>query len=452
MIALNDIKKIYFVGIGGIGMSALARYFNFNGVDVHGYDRTATALTKRLEEEGMAIHYEENVDLIPEGIDLVVYTPAVPKTHAELEHFWANDFPVKKRAEVLGIISRSKKTAAIAGTHGKTTTTSMLAHLVRSGGIDATAFLGGIAKNLDSNFAWGASDWVVVEADEYDRSFLHLHPDTAVVLSMDEDHLDIYGDKDGLENTGYKAFVKQIKPGGKMWVQADWHVEMKDIENVGSYGVEKGAIQAQNIVVKEGHFQFDYVNGDLKIEGLQLRMPGRHNVENATAAITLALEMGVEANRIPEGIKTFKGIKRRFDIAYQEGGQAYVDDYAHHPTELKAAIRAAKSFYPMKKITGIFQPHLFSRTRDFLDGFAEALDLLDETILLDIYPAREQPIPGITSRSILIRMRRGNKCILTKAEALQRIYDKPFEVLMTLGAGDIDRMVEPITEFLNSKR
>lgn len=432
-------------------MSALARFFHYNGVEVHGYDRTESPLTGKLEAEGMTIHYKEDLEKIPAGIDLVVYTPAVPDTHKELQYFRTGGFPVKKRAEVLGIISRSKKTAAVAGTHGKTTTSSILAHLLRASGIPVTAFLGGIAQNFNSNFVWGESDWVVVEADEFDRSFLHLQPDAAVIMSMDADHLDIYGDKNALHETGFLAFARKLNAGGKIWVQDDWKESLKGIEHLHSFGIEKGEVQAKNIRVAEGYFVFDYENGNTSMEGLQLALPGRHNVENATAAITLALHIGAEPGRIPLALKTFRGVARRFDFIVREKSRVYIDDYAHHPEELKAAIGAAREFYPGKKITGVFQPHLYSRTRDFIEGFARALDELDEAILLPIYPAREEPIPGVSSQLILKKMNLENKRLMSKEAVLETLKTEQPEVLLTLGAGDIYRLVRPIKEILEDK-
>lgn len=448
---LDDIKKIYFVGIGGIGMSALARYFNFNGVEVFGYDRTATKLTAQLEKEGMQIHYKEDIAVIPEGIDLVVYTPAVPAHHKELVHFRENGFPVKKRAEVLGIISRSKKVAAVAGTHGKTTTSSILAHLLRACDVESTAFLGGIAQNFQSNFVWGTNDWVVVEADEYDRSFLHLTPTIATIMSMDADHLDIYGDKEALHETGFKAFVKQVKDSGQVLVQHNWQSALDGLKTTG-FGIENGEIQAKKVRVEDGYFVFDYHNGPIVLEGLQLPLPGRHNIENATAAISLALTIGASSEKIPQALRSFKGVWRRFEFIIRTPEVVFIDDYAHHPSELTAAIGAAKELFPGKKITGIFQPHLFSRTRDFVDGFAKALDLLDEAILLDIYPARELPIHGVTTGLILEKMQLNRKANLSKEDTLKWIRENNVEVLLTLGAGDIDRMVQPIKEMLEGSK
>lgn len=447
---LSDIKKIYFVGIGGIGMSALARYFRHLGAEVHGYDKTETALTKKLVKEGMHIHYEENLSLIPDGIDLVVFTPAVPAGHLELRYFREQQFPVKKRAEVLGIISRSRKTAAIAGTHGKTTTSSILTYLLRKGGVDCTAFLGGIARNFDSNYVSGAGPWVVVEADEYDRSFLHLSPDIAVILSMEPDHLDIYGDETSILETGFMAFAKKRKAGGRLLVNHRILPQFQGKEEVQDYGLEYGAYHADNIRVEEGFFTFDFHGPEGLIEGLQLAMPGRHNVENATAAVAVALQIGVSKASVREALRAFRGIKRRFEIVYRDGRRAYIDDYAHHPSELRAAIDAARELFPGRRVTGIFQPHLYSRTRDFAGGFARALDQLDELLLLDIYPAREAPITGVTSAIILDRMTNPNRTLVSKAELPQALEGREIEVLLTLGAGDIDTLVQPIAQWLKT--
>lgn len=430
-------------------MSAIARYFNGRGVEVHGYDKTETTLTKTLVGEGMEIHYDENLDRIPENIDLVIYTPAVPATHLELQYFLNEKYPVKKRAEVLGIISRSMKTVAIAGTHGKTTTSSMVTHLLRTGGIDCTAFLGGIAQNYQSNFVEGQSDWVVVEADEYDRSFLHLAPDLAIILSMDADHLDIYGDHGQLHETGFKAFAKKLKPQGQLWLQADWADQIAT--NSGSFGVEKGDYCAEKIRVVDGFFEFDFTSPTHHFHGLQLAMAGRHNVENATAAIIIALQLGVEESAIRAGLKSFKGIKRRFEIVYRGPKVVFIDDYAHHPTELKAAINAARELFPERKVTGVFQPHLFSRTRDFADGFAEALSALDEVLLLDIYPARELPIPGVTADMVFDKIDHAQKQRITLVDFMTKLPDLELDILLTLGAGDINTLVEPINEWLKLK-
>ena len=446
---LKEIKKIYFIGIGGIGMSAIARYFNENGAEVHGYDRTETSLTKTLVNEGMKIHYEEDLNQIPKGVDVVVYTPAVPANHAELLYFQNNDFEVIKRAAALGIISRGMKTIAVAGTHGKTTTTSICTHVLREAGLDCSAFLGGIAQNFSSNFVDGKSDWVVVEADEFDRSFLQINPDIAVITSMDADHLDIYGDHETMLETGFRAFAKKIKPGGELLVQHNLLPHFKDFEKPFTYGVEGGNYSAENIRVEDGFFVFDYKSEAVELKGIRTTLPGRHNIENATAAITIALKLGLRPEKIKNALASFKGIKRRFDIIYKDEHRVYIDDYAHHPSELKAAIGAARELFPTRKLTGIFQPHLYSRTQDFVDGFAEALDNLDEIILMDIYPARELPIPGVTSSVIFEKMKNPNKTLVSKSELMEELKGRDVEILMTLGAGDIDVFVEKIKEMLS---
>lgn len=446
---LNSIKTIYFIGIGGIGMSALARYFKGRGVAVHGYDRTETALTKTLATEGMIIHYEDDVTYIPEGVDLVVYTPAVPRSHGELSYFFDNDFPVKKRAEVLGIISRSMKAIGIAGTHGKTTTSSITTHILTEGGIDCSAFLGGIAQNFESNFVEGQSDWVVVEADEFDRSFLQLNPTIAAVMSMDADHLDIYGDHATMHD-GFHQYVERTQAGGTIFKKADLPLSPKVADNVNiqTFGIEQGDFQSKNIRVEDGYFVFDYQSPIENMEGLQFTLPGHHNVENATVAIAIAQTLGVTADNIRKALLNFKGIQRRFEFRVRTNERVFIDDYAHHPSELKAAIHAARTLYPNKKITGIFQPHLYSRTKDFVDGFAEAIDKLDEIILLDIYPARELPMKGVTSTIIFNKMVNPNKKMILKQDLLEKLKLNDTEVLLTLGAGDIDKLVEPIEDML----
>lgn len=448
---MNDIQKVYFIGIGGIGMSALARFFNSREVAVFGYDKTATTLTKKLVEEGMKIHYKDDVSQIPKGIDLVIYTPAIPDDHSELNYFRNHDFPLKKRAEVLGMISRTQRTIAIAGTHGKTTTTSILTHILHEGGVECTAFLGGIANNFSSNYVGGNSDWVVVEADEYDRSFLHLHPEIAVILSMDADHLDIYGEDEAVKN-GFRIFGSQVKKNGKLLVNQKWIAEYlnkrKVQGKVKTYGLEKGDFYADKIKVSDGYFVFDFRSKKINILNLPFNLPGHHNIENATAAIAVALELGVSVDAIRRSLVSFKGIRRRFEIVYRNEKVVYIDDYAHHPSELTAAIHAARTLFPNKRITGVFQPHLFSRTRDFLQEFAEVLGTLNEVIILDIYPARELPIAGINSKAILRHIKNDAKELSKKQTLVDLLATKDLEVLMTLGAGDIDTLVAPIKKHL----
>jgi UDP-N-acetylmuramate--alanine ligase len=448
---LNDIHTIYFIGIGGIGMSALARYFHSRGVQVAGYDRTATELTRTLEAEGMEVRYEADVSSLPKDIDLVVYTPAVPAVHAELQWFREEGYPVLKRSQVLGIISAGMRTVAVAGTHGKTTTSTLTTHLLRSGGVDCNAFLGGVARNFSSNFVAGSSEWVVVEADEYDRSFLTLHPDIATIMAMDPDHLDIYGNAQNLLDTGFLAFADQLKAGGSLLVKAGLEEHFRGRQPVETFGIEAGDYRAVNLRVSDGYFVFDYQSPDHQIEALRHPHPGRHNVENALAAITVALKLGVSPEQIRQGLLDFRGIARRFEFLVREPELVYIDDYAHHPEELKAAIGAARELYPNRHLTGIFQPHLYSRTQDFARGFAEALDQLDEVLLLDIYPAREEPIPGVTSRTIAEHMKNPKLQLLGKAEVLPALRHRPLDVLLTLGAGDIDTLVNPITSWLTEE-
>ena len=459
---LDNIHIIYFIGIGGIGMSALARYFKMLDCDVYGYDRVQSRITAELETEGMHIHYQDDINMIPENVDLVVYTPAVPSSHSELTWFRANGYEVKKRAEVLGIISRSKKTIAVAGTHGKTTTTSIITHVLRTGGIDCTAFLGGIANNIQSNFVFGQSEWVVIEADEFDRSFLQLSPYYSVITSTDPDHLDIYGEHDEMLE-GYTEFARKTNPKGKVFLnegiqlnfnKTDINSDINHRFQTDAYGINKGKNHAHNIRVEDGYFVFDFkctLSSHSDINDIKFTLPGRHNIENAVAAITIALELNINPEKIKEALATFKGIWRRFEFIIREEDFVYIDDYAHHPSELKAAINAARELYPTKEITGIFQPHLYSRTRDFSKGFAEALDGLDKVLLMDIYPARELPIEGVTSDIILDQMQILDKKRVSKENLLQELKLFEPEVLLTLGAGDIDRFILPIQELFSKK-
>ena len=445
----NAIKHIYFIGIGGIGMSALARYFKKHGAAVYGYDRTETALTRALAAEGMHVHYEDNVSFIPENIDLVVYTPAVPKDHAELNWFRQHEYPVMKRAEVLGVISKAKRCIAIAGTHGKTTTSTMTSHLLRACGIDATAFVGGISLNLGGNFVEGSSDWVVVEADEYDRSFLHLEPEIAVLNSLDPDHLDIYGSPESVVES-YKTFVRQIRKGGKLIYRHGLPLEDVAAElrasgrQVFTFGIDEGDFEAFNVRVENEQMAFGLRSGIFNWNDLRLNYPGRHNVLNATAAIAASLSAGGFSPELRGALASFKGVKRRFEYIIRRPDLVYVDDYAHHPAELEAVIAAARMMFPTRKLTGVFQPHLYTRTRDFAEAFAEALKGLDTCILLDIYPAREQPIEGVDSAMIAKLMDHPDTILTTKNDLLNVLKNRHIEVLMTLGAGDIDTLIEPI--------
>lgn len=443
---------VYFIGVGGIGMSALARWFNAGNYQVIGYDKTSSDLTAKLENEGVKIHFEDNLKHIPTHASkdntLVIYTPAVPDAHKELTYFKANGFEIKKRAEVLGEISRNYFTVAVAGTHGKTTTSSMITHLLHFAGVDVTGFIGGIATNFNSNLVIGKTlkAIAVIEADEFDRSFLHLSPDVAIVTSTDADHLDVYGDGEELKNS-FRAFINKLKKNGKLLISQKANNSLA--VNIGSeYGLKGNAVRAENIKIGDGVFVFDYVDEKNRIEGLELTLPGFHNVENALVSIRTALILDVSVQKITEGIAAYKGVKRRFEFMYKSFEKIYIDDYAHHPEELKAFIKSAKALYPTKRLTIVFQPHLFSRTQDFSRDFAEALDMADEVWILDIYPARELPIEGVTSSLILDQMQLKNKQIVTKENVISKLKETEFEVLATLGAGDIDRIVPEIKSMI----
>ena len=446
---LSDIQRVYFIGIGGIGMSAVARYFRSRGVEVMGYDKTATPLTRTLEGEGMAIHYSSHPELIPPPAAdlLVVYTPAIPKDFPELIKVMSEQYTVLKRSQVLGLISEAMRCVGIAGTHGKTTTTTITTYLMVTAGLDPSAFLGGIARDFDGNYVHGDSDWVVVEADEYDRSFLTLHPEIAVVLSTDPDHLDIYGDHDKMLETGFRAYARQIKPGGQLIVRYDIedHFSGLDQVMVTTFGIGRGDFCAQNIRVVEGTFAFDLREPDGHlIRDLRTALPGRHNVENAVAACAVTRLAGGEEEHLREGLANFHGIARRFETVSRDGNLVIIDDYAHHPTELQAAISAARELYPNRTIRGVFQPHLFSRTQDFAAGFARALDHLDEAIIIPIYPAREEPIPGVSSQLVYGMMKNEKRRLLTDTQMLEATAELKDGVLLLLGAGDIDALVQRV--------
>jgi UDP-N-acetylmuramate--alanine ligase len=452
MKTLQNLKNIYFIGIGGIGMSAIARYFNERGVKIFGYDKTQTVLTDQLSSEGMDICYENNyAEPFPTLIDLVIYTPAVPLTHPICQYFQGSGLPFMKRAEILGLISKNMKTIAIGGTHGKTTTSSITTHLLKEGGVSCTAFLGGIVKNFGGNYVSGQSDWVVIEADEFDRSFLHLYPEIAAILSTDADHLDIYGSLESLLDTGFKPFAAQTAADGLLLIQHASVNLFPSSENKQSFGIEEGDFKAINIRLESNALIFDYQNNDILIKGLKFSLPGRHNVLNAVVAVTIALRLGVSEDSIRENLLTFKGIQRRFDIKLVNDKMVIISDYAHHPTELNAVISAARELYPGKKITAVFQPHLFSRTKDFLDGFAKALSALDSVILLPIYPAREQPIPGIDSALLLQKISILDKKLVDSDGLISALNQVQPEVLLMLGAGDFDRMLPQIVDMYYTK-
>ena len=451
MIDIKNIQRIYFLGVGGIGMSALARYFNSRGVLVSGYDKTETTLTKQLSAEGIVIHYEDNIELIDKEVQLVVYTPAIPKEHTELNYYQQNNYSVVKRSDVLGAITNSSFNVCIAGTHGKTTTSTMVAHILRHSGFGCNAFLGGISKNYNNNLLLSEkSDFVVIEADEFDRSFLQLHPYIAVVSSIDADHLDIYGDKNQLK-LSFEDYISQIQKEGILIVKHGLNLKTpKDID-VYTYSLnEKADFYANNIQIKNGYYYFDFVYPDGIFKEIKMGYPGLHNIENAIAAISIAFITGVSENEMRNAMASFEGVNRRFDFRIRTEKLVYIDDYAHHPEELKACINSVRNLFKNKKITGVFQPHLFSRTRDFADKFAKSLELLDEVILLDIYPARELPIEGITSQMLLDKINLKNKFLIQKSEILNFLKTRSLEILLTLGAGDIDQLVEPIEKILQS--
>lgn len=453
----EKLNEVYFIGIGGIGMSAIARFFHASGVKVSGYDKTATPLTNELEESGIEVHYEENIDRIPKKTDLVVYTPAIPIEHKELNYYRSNGYKVVKRSEVLQIISESSFNICIAGTHGKTTITTMIAHLLRDSGFGCNAFLGGIAVNYGTNFWSSNRNVCVIEADEYDRSFLKLNPDIAIITAMDADHLDIYGTAEEVEQA-FIDFSKKVKERGVVFGKFGLKraKELKS-QQFFTYSLqnESADVFATNIRLMNGSYEFDVVMPENRLENVQLNMGGMHNVENVIAAIAVASSLGIEDEKIKMAVENFRGVKRRFEYIIKNERVVFIDDYAHHPEELKALINGAKTLFN-KKCTIVFQPHLYSRTKDLADGFAEALDLADEVILLPIYPAREMPMEGVNTGMILERMKNSNKKVIEKEELLSwmkdtyiRTLNKEFgEVLITAGAGDIDMLVEPIKNLL----
>ncbi|NDW10868.1 UDP-N-acetylmuramate--L-alanine ligase [Dysgonomonas sp. 520] len=454
---MDNINSVYFLGIGGIGMSNLARYFLSKGKKVAGYDRIETPLTIALEKEGAEIHYQDKVDLIPDyckdnTTTLVVYTPALPADSEELVYFNSNGFTVQKRAQVLGLITASSKALCCAGTHGKTTTSSMLAHILKTSHLDCNTFLGGILKNYDSNLMLSdKSEFTVVEADEYDRSFHWLHPYMALITSVDPDHLDIYGTEEEYLKS-FEIFTGLIQSGGALVMRHNIRLSPKLKEGVRlyTYSIDRGDFRAENVKVGDGEIRFDFVTPKETIENVQLGVPVRINIENAVGSMALAWLNGVTAEELRRGIATFQGAKRRFDFILKTDDVVFIDDYAHHPDELSASITSVKELYPDKTVIGVFQPHLYSRTRDFADQFARSLSLLDELILLDIYPAREKPIEGVTSKIIFDKVT-CKKTLCRKDELLDVLKDKKIEVLLTVGAGDIDQLLPGIKELLEDK-
>jgi UDP-N-acetylmuramate--alanine ligase len=456
---LQTLKNIYFIGIGGIGMSALARWFKSNGYQIAGYDLTSSYLTQQLEKEDIAIHYQDDIKLIPEKFlqekehTLIVFTPAVPKNHSELVFFQENGFEVKKRSQVLGFLTENLFTVAVAGTHGKTTTSSMVAHILTTAQKNVTAFLGGITQNYGSNMLMGKGGLedaiVVAEADEYDRSFLTLYPDIAIITSADADHLDIYGSHDEVKKS-FEDFIKQIKPGGILIIRQNLALSNQNstIKLLSYSNGLGGDVKAENVRTANGQFVFDILSENQNISDIILGVPGFHNVENATAAAGVALQLGIAPDLIKSALSSFRGVKRRFDYIVKNEKHIYIDDYAHHPAEIEAFLTSVKALYPDKKVTAIFQPHLFTRTRDFAHEFAKSLSLADELILLEIYPARELPIEGVTSEIIFKDVTTPTKKLIEKKDLLNTLQSSQIEVLATIGAGDIDRFIEPISQLL----
>ncbi|MDX2047750.1 MAG: UDP-N-acetylmuramate--L-alanine ligase [Chitinophagaceae bacterium] len=450
MVNIKTIKKIYFIGIGGIGMSALARYFKFHGKEISGYDKTETTLTKELSAEGIAIHYDEDLEKAPKDAELVVYTPAVPREHKELLYYQANNYPMMKRSEVLAAITNSSFNICVAGTHGKTTITTMIAHILRHSGYGCNAFLGGIAVNYNSNFWSDERDVCVIEADEYDRSFLKLSPYIAVISAMDADHLDIYGSEAAMQQA-FIGFAGKVNADGLLLAKSglprsrELKARQKKIYSLDN---DKSDAYALNIRLKNGSYEFDIKANDRVLNNVTLQMGGMHNIENTVAAVTIAHHLGIEDDKIKKAVKDFKGIKRRFEYIIKTEQKVFIDDYAHHPEELKALITSAKNLFAGKKCTVVFQPHLYSRTKDFADGFAASLDLADEVLLLPVYPARELPIEGVNSGMIISKMKNVNKKLVSKEELVDGFKKQKPEMLITAGAGDIDQLVDPIKKIL----
>jgi UDP-N-acetylmuramate--alanine ligase len=454
----KDIKAVYFVGAGGIGMSALVRYFIHRGLVVAGYDKTPSELTHRLEEEGAQIHYEENVDAIPQTCKdpkhcLVVYTPAIPAEHQELQYFRQNGFEIQKRAQVLGTLTRQMKGLCVAGTHGKTTTSSMCAHIMHQSHLDCNAFLGGITKNYGTNYIVSDSDFVVIEADEFDRSFHWLSPWMSVITSTDPDHLDIYGTKEAYLES-FRHYTELIQPGGALIIHRD--LEMKDHLQDGvrryDYALSEGDFHAENIQIENGEITFDFISPIENVPGVQLGQPVPINIENGIAAMAMAQLNGCTADELRNGLKTYGGVDRRFDFKIKTSELVFLSDYAHHPKEIYQSARSIRELYKNRHITAIFQPHLYTRTRDFYQDFADALSQLDEVILTEIYPARELPIEGVTSELIYDRLAPGvEKQLVKKADVLSLIESRSFDVLIVLGAGDLDNQVPEMARILSSK-
>lgn len=444
---LKNIHNIYFVGIGGIGMSAIARFFKSQNKNVAGYDKTQTEITNSLEALNISVHFEDEIGCVENSFlnvdeTLVVYTPAIPKDHKQLNYFKSNGFKVLKRSEILGIITENTFCLAVAGTHGKTTTTSILGHLLKSCNVKLTAFLGGISENYNSNLILNGDKVSVVEADEFDRSFLTLSPDMAAVTSMDADHLDIYGDASQLQET-FKDFTKKIKPNGKLFVKNGL-----PIQGI-TYGIEDGSdYSIQNIKIENGTYVFDVKTPNTTIKNIEFNLPGRHNLSNALVALAMSVQYGLPTNQLAKALASYKGVKRRFSYHIKTDKLVFIDDYAHHPEEINAVHQAVREMYPEKKVLAVFQPHLFSRTQDFATQFAKSLSQFDQIILLDIYPARELPIEGVTSSWLLSLIENSNKKLVNKEDLISQIKQSNADVILTIGAGDIGAQVLKIKEAL----
>ena len=457
---LKDIKAVYFVGAGGIGMSALARYFMSRGLVVAGYDKTPSALTHQLEKEGMVIHYDENTDEIPHACRdkascLVIYTPAIPATHKELCYFRENGFEIQKRAQVLGTLTRTHKGLCVAGTHGKTTTSTMCAHIMHQSHVDCNAFLGGISKNYGTNYILSDhSDYVVIEADEFDRSFHWLRPWMSVITSTDPDHLDIYGTKEAYLES-FRHYTELIQPGGALIIHTNLEMKAHVQEGVKTYTYSRdaGDFHTENIIIENGEITFDFISPVECIKKVKLGQPVPVNIENGVAAMAMAQLNGCTAEELKYGMETYHGVDRRFDFKIKNDRHVFLSDYAHHPKEILQSARSLKELYKNRKITAIFQPHLYSRTRDFYKDFADALSNFDEVILTEIYPARELPIEGVTSKLIYDNLKPGvEKSMIKKDDVLNLVKNRDFDVLITLGAGDLDNFVPQITQIIEEKK
>lgn len=455
---LNEIKAVYFVGAGGIGMSAIARYFLRKGLVVAGYDRTPSELTRQLEKEGMRIHYEEDVDAIPQECrdasnTLVVYTPAVPPEHKELVFFHEGGFDIQKRAQVLGTLTRTHKGLCVAGTHGKTSTSTMCAHIMHQSHIDCNAFLGGISKNYGTNYIFSESDYVVIEADEFDRSFHWLRPWMSVITATDPDHLDIYGTKEAYLDS-FRHYSTLIQSGGALIIRKglEMKAEVQEGVKVYEYSRDEGDFHAENIKIENGGITFDFISPIENVPGVELGQPIPINIENGVAAMAMAQLNGCTAEELRDGMRTYGGVDRRFDFKIKDSRHVFLSDYAHHPKEIYQSAKSMRELYRDRKITAIFQPHLYTRTRDFYKEFASALSQLDEVVLCDIYPAREEPIPGVTSKLIYDNLEEGvRKSMIRKEDVLEFVRSRDFDVLIVLGAGDLDNYVPQITKIIEAK-